>query len=93
MIAQKDLQGYLNYLGQQISEEIWEAVAKHGIDQTPANNRMDPKEKLVILVEEVGEVARAMTYDEASGTRLREELLQVAAMAGAWWISMVDTAD
>jgi NTP pyrophosphatase (non-canonical NTP hydrolase) len=36
--------------------------------------------KLKILVEEVGEVARAL----CDGTNLREELVQVAAVALAW---------
>jgi NTP pyrophosphatase (non-canonical NTP hydrolase) len=36
--------------------------------------------KLPILVEEVGEVARAL----CDGTNLREELIQVAAVALAW---------
>jgi NTP pyrophosphatase (non-canonical NTP hydrolase) len=38
---------------------------------------------LPVLVEEVGEVARAMC-DRESAERVREELIQVAAMALAW---------
>ena len=38
---------------------------------------------LPVLVEEVGEVARAMC-DHESAERVREELIQVAAMALAW---------
>ena len=40
--------------------------------------------KLVVLVEEVGEVARAMTYDNGDRGQLVRELLQVAAVAAGW---------
>ena len=40
-------------------------------------------EKLAVLVEEVGEVARAILETE-SPERLRAELVQVAAVAVAW---------
>jgi hypothetical protein len=60
------------------------AIAKHGWHQTPLNpNRMDC-DNLPILVEEIGEVARAMTYDEGSNDALVKELLQTAAMALSW---------
>lgn len=39
--------------------------------------------KLKVLVEEVGEVARAMCDKESKG-HLREELIQVAAVCCAW---------
>jgi NTP pyrophosphatase (non-canonical NTP hydrolase) len=39
--------------------------------------------KLAVLTEEVGEVARAIIEDE-SAVNLREELIQVAAVAVAW---------
>ena len=39
--------------------------------------------KLAVLVEEVGEVASAL-YDGHGPNRLREELIQVAAVAVAW---------
>lgn len=45
-------------------------------------------ERLAVLVEEVGEVARAMN----DGKGLREELIQVAAVAVAW-VEAIDTAD
>lgn len=38
----------------------------------------------VILAEEVGEVARALTYDEGDPDNLLAELIQVAWMAAAW---------
>lgn len=72
-----------------LEEEIHSAIIKHGIHQTPLSDRMGEGEKFVILVEEIGEVARAMTYDEGDDEELREELLQVAAMAYAWYLSMV----
>ena len=59
------------------------AIAKHG-DRTPLNPTMSDPDKLIILIEEVGEVARAMTYDEGSANQLVKELLQTAAMALAF---------
>lgn len=67
-----------------IGQEIVLAIAKHGWTQTPVNPAMPDSLKLIILVEEVGEVARAMTYDEYDLVKLRAELIQVAAMAAAW---------
>lgn len=72
-----------------LREELNRARDKHGWDQTPLNPKMTESEKLVILVEELGEVARAMTYDEGSNEALRAELLQTAAMAYAWFLSYI----
>lgn len=44
---------------------------------------IDNGRKLAILTEELGEVARAMC-DKEPKERLREELIQVAAVATAW---------
>lgn len=66
------------------------AHLKHG---AAGNSREDAVwndvEWLPILIEEVGEVAHEMTYDMDRATvdkaeRMREELVQVAAMASAW---------
>ena len=40
--------------------------------------------RLATLVEETGEVGRALTYDKDHSGGLRKELIQVAAMAVAW---------
>lgn len=69
---------------QALNAEILAAIAKHGWEQTPLNPNMSENEKLIILVEEIGEVARAMTYDEGDGNKLTRELIQVATMALAW---------
>jgi NTP pyrophosphatase (non-canonical NTP hydrolase) len=60
------------------------AIAKHGWAQTPLNPARKDVDNLPILVEEIGEVARAMTYDEGSNDALVKELLQTAAMALSW---------
>jgi len=69
-------------------EEANHAVAKHGEHQTPLCQHMDRRDKLVILVEELGEVAHALTYDAgdliAPVDNLRVELFQLAAMALMW---------
>jgi hypothetical protein len=83
---------YADYLVQEafhdVRSEIRKAVAKHGLAQTPLNPQMNDAEKLIILVEEIGEVARALTYDEGSTDELLSELTQVAAMALAWKASL-----
>lgn len=72
-----------------MEDEIIRAVDKHGYEQTPLSAAMPDHQKLIILVEEVGEVARAMTYDEGNRDKLREELIQTATMAAAWAMSLV----
>lgn len=68
---------------EQVVKEIKRAHEKHG-----PNSMISPGlsvgTRLAILVEEVGEVARALTYDEGDGDNLHEELVQVAAMALSW---------
>lgn len=64
-----------------VKAEFKRALSKHGFDRTPANPKMTPGERIIILVEEVGEVARAMTYDEGSAEEAISELVQVATMA------------
>lgn len=66
------------------------AIAKHGWHQTPLNPARSDVDNLPILVEEIGEVARAMTYDEGNRDALVKELLQTAAMALSW-AQAVDT--
>lgn len=60
------------------------AITKHGYNRTPLNGYRGDTDNLPILVEEIGEVARAMTYDEGDDEKLIKELLQTAAMALAW---------
>lgn len=58
-----------------------DAHAKHGdnsIEREPA----DSPRWLAILVEEIGEVANALTYDGKGN--LRAELIDVLAVASAW---------
>ena len=61
-----------------IQAEATRAHLKHG-------EQYSSGERLAILVEEVGEVAHELTYDQ-SGDRdkLVRELIQVAAMAASW---------
>lgn len=64
------------------------AIKKHGFINTPENPEMFPEAKLVILAEEFGEVARAMTYDEGNVDDLKKELIQLGTMAFMWAMSM-----
>jgi NTP pyrophosphatase (non-canonical NTP hydrolase) len=66
-----------------VFKEHERAKAKHGIDHVPSWHKMSNPDRLVIVVEELGEVARAMTYDEGNVDKLIEELIQLAAMAAA----------
>lgn len=77
-----------NGLFDKVWHELTSAINKHGFDQTPLNPNMNPMEKAVILFEEVGEVARATTYDGVNQDNLKDELIQVATMALAWAASL-----
>lgn len=68
--------------------ELEGAIDKHGFAKTPMNPRMGKEKRFIILAEEVGEVARALTYDEGDEGKLEEELIQVASMAIASVIGM-----
>jgi hypothetical protein len=63
--------------------EMKRAHEKHGPDSMLSPGK-DRGTRLAILMEEVGEVARAMTYDEGDDENLHDELVQVAAMALSW---------
>jgi NTP pyrophosphatase (non-canonical NTP hydrolase) len=62
--------------------------AKGKFTYTCADAEMTDGQRLAVLVEEVGEVARAMN----DGKGLREELIQVAAVAVAW-VEAIDTPE
>lgn len=71
------------------------AAKHHGI--TPYHQGMTDVHRAAILIEEVGEVARALTPDATAPTGhagdLRAELVQVATMALAWTARMLADAD
>lgn len=68
-----------------VQVEAGNAINKHGFAQTPNNPMMLDTDKLVILVEEIGEIARGLTYDNReTPTKLRHELIQLATMALMW---------
>jgi NTP pyrophosphatase (non-canonical NTP hydrolase) len=58
------------------------AHAKHGANSIEAQASDSPR-WLPILVEEIGEVASALTYDK-NPNGLRAELIDVLAVASAW---------
>ena len=72
-----------------LQAEMRRAIDKHGIEETPLVQ--DDEGSLPILVEELGEVARAMTYDCGDRAKLAAELLQTAAMALAWHQKLMET--
>ena len=67
-----------------IQAEATRAHHKHG-EYSMLGTRYSSGDRLAILVEEVGEVAHELTYDQG-GRRdeLVKELIQVAAMAATW---------
>ena len=69
---------------QAIQAENIKSQQKHG-EHAMMNPLLPRDERLAILVEEVGEVATAMNYDNKGKRQdLIKELLQVAAMAAVW---------
>lgn len=74
---------------QRVHQERVRSIEKHGSNAQDNLAWHDPK-CFYNLVEEVGEVANALTYDSSKGlSELQKELIQVAAMAIAW----ADTLD
>lgn len=67
-----------------VQAEMVAAITKHGHDLTVLSPMVPDVDKLVVLVEEIGEVARALSYDQGSTQALIRELLQVAAVAAGW---------
>lgn len=71
-----------------IQAEATRAHLKHG-EHSMLGPHYSSGDRLAILVEEVGEVAHELTYDQDDGgfdarDRLVKELIQVAAMAATW---------
>ena len=67
-----------------IQAEATSAYLKHG-KHSMVGPDYTPGERLAILVEEVGEVAHELTYDQSGDKdKLVKELIQVAAMAASW---------
>lgn len=74
-----------------IQAEATRAHAKHG-DRSMMGEAYTHSDRLAILMEEVGEVAHELTYDQGllvpdspeHRDRLVKELVQVAAMAATW---------
>lgn len=62
------------------------AHEKHGPNSIEGS--LDPLTFLALLVEEVGEVAHALTYDAEHPEELRQEVSQVMAVAWAWLDSL-----
>lgn len=83
----------LAIVGNEIVEERFAQEAKFGeTGETCANPAMDRGTKMFVLMEEVGEVARAVLEDEPVED-LRKELIQVAAVAAAWAESLTELPD
>lgn len=67
-----------------VQAEALRAHLKHGPNSL-LSPTATPAQKLAALVEEVGEVGRAMTYDGDEGpAHLVKELIQVASVALSW---------
>lgn len=80
----------MNVLQELLFEEIVEERRQQDAKWGPNSLRcVDPCQRLCVLVEEVGEAAQVVNDLRDPGksvksTRLREELIQVAAVALAW---------
>lgn len=74
----------LTELTADIIAEAKRSVVKHGFARTAASSMLTDAEKFIILSEEIGEVATAMTYDRGSLEELEKELIQVATISSLW---------
>lgn len=70
-----------------LENEARAAETKHGRDKTLFSYQIPLHHKLAVLLEEVGEVGKCLTYDGDINT-LDKELLQVANLALAWYQSL-----
>ena len=67
-----------------IQAEATRAYLKHG-EHSMLGTCYSAGDRLAILMEEVGEVAHELTYDQSGDKdELVKELIQVAAMAASW---------
>lgn len=86
LVLPERMDDLLGALGEVANEAI-RAHLKHGTESLldpDCSHTEGRKTKLGLLMEEVGEVARCLTYDEEDSVRLREELIQVANVALSW---------
>jgi hypothetical protein len=67
-----------------VREEIDRQKILHG-DNRIGSPLLSDTQRMTILTEEVGEIAKAILEDETG--ELKEELIQVAACALAWYLS------
>jgi hypothetical protein len=80
-----------------VRDEISRAIDKHGIENTPLNPELDPRDAFICISEELGELAHELTYDAGTPDRSGEarspeqvrldaekEAISVAAMAIAF---------
>lgn len=66
-----------------VEREYTRAKNKHG-EYTLDGELISDQQRLAALMEEVGEVARALTYDQDHAEELIKELVQVANVALTW---------
>jgi hypothetical protein len=71
-----------------VREEYDLACLKHAGMTLDADAPTD-EQRVAALVEELGEVARCLTYDQDHAGNLVEELTQLAALAAAWATRLV----
>lgn len=91
--ARQPLECDLTHIWEAIRKEYDRAHTKHD-GNTPANPNMSDMHRAAILLEEVGEVARALTPDAKTPVghagNLADELIQTATMAAAWLQHLID---
>lgn len=67
----------------EIRAERQHSIDKHGKNSMEYLEGASPS-WLAILVEEVGEAAKSLTYDNQDNENLRDELIDIIAVASAW---------
>jgi hypothetical protein len=75
----------------EVRRESARAIQKHGRDNTCVSHSISRGDKLAILMEEVGEVARVLCElqqqllaPEEASFQIRKELAQVSSVAALW---------
>lgn len=69
---------------ERMATEYERAITKHGVDKVLTSPTMGDDLKFFAVTEEIGEVARCLTYDQEHAGEFVEEVVQLGGLCLAW---------
>lgn len=69
---------------ERMAAEYERAITKHGVDKVLTSPTMGDDLKFFAVTEEIGEVARCLTYDQEHAGEFVEEVVQLGGLCLAW---------